>query len=167
MKNIKSIIINYYERQIFFRSIFNLIQKKRRIFYRFKENINAGFIGFTFFINGEWINVTIDTTIPRHGDEISLSNTETANAYWMCLFEKAYAKVFKTYTVLEMKGIKDFLVDFTDGWFKLTEFTNNKELGFDENKKKSLFEEIQKALEIKSLVGCMKYDETKEKEDLE
>jgi len=80
-----------------------------------KENINAGFIGFTFFINGEWINVTIDTTIPRHGDEISLSNTETANAYWMCLFEKAYAKIFKTYTVLEMKGIKDFLVDFTGG----------------------------------------------------
>ena len=132
-----------------------------------KENINAGFIGFTFFINGEWINVTIDTTIPRHGDDISLSNTETANAYWMCLFEKAYAKIFKTYTVLEMKGVKDFLVDFTGGWSKLTEFTNNKEMGFDENKKKSLFEEIQKALEIKSLVGCMKYDETKEKEDLE
>ena len=132
-----------------------------------KENINAGFIGFTFFINGEWINVTIDTTIPRHGDEISLSNTETANAYWMCLFEKAYAKIFKTYTVLEMKGIKDFLVDFTGGWSKLTEFTNNKEMGFDENKKKNLFEEIQKALEIKSLVGCMKYDESKEKEDLE
>ena len=132
-----------------------------------KENINAGFIGFTFFINGEWINVTIDTTIPRHGDDISLSNTETANAYWMCLFEKAYAKIFKTYTVLEMKGVKDFLVDFTGGWSKLTEFTNNKEMGFDKNKKKSLFEEIQKALEIKSLVGCMKYDETKEKEDLE
>ena len=132
-----------------------------------KENINAGFIGFTFFINGEWVNVTIDTTIPRHGDEISLSNTETANAFWMCLFEKAYAKIFKTYTVLEMKGVKDFLVDFTGGWSKLTEFTNNKEMGFDENKKKSLFEEIQKALEIKSLVGCMKYDETKEKEDLE
>ena len=85
----------------------------------------------------------------------------------MCLFEKAYAKIFKTYTVLEMKGVKDFLVDFTGGWSKLTEFSNNKEMGFDENKKKSLFEEIQKALEIKSLVGCMKYDETKEKEDLE
>ena len=132
-----------------------------------KENINAGFIGFTFFINGEWVNVTIDTTIPRHGDEISLSNTQTANAYWMCLFEKAYAKIFKTYTVLEMKGVKDFLVDFTGGWSKLTEFTNNKEMGFDENKKKSLFEEIQRALEMKSLVGCMKYDESKEKEDLE
>ena len=42
-----------------------------------EENINAGFIGFTFFINGEWKNVTIDTTVPRHGDEISLSNIET------------------------------------------------------------------------------------------
>ena len=132
-----------------------------------EENINAGFIGFTFFINGEWKNVTIDTTVPRHGDEISLSNIETANAYWMCLFEKAYAKIFKTYTVLEMKGIGDFLVDFTGGWSRLTEFSNNKEMGFDENKKKSLFEEIQKALEIKSLIGCMKYDKTKEKEDLE
>ena len=132
-----------------------------------KENINAGFIGFTFFINGEWVHVTIDTTIPRHGDEISLSNTETANAFWMCLFEKAYAKIFRTYTVLEMKGVKDFLVDFTGGWSKLTEFSNSKDMGFDENKKKSLFEEIQKALEIKSLVGCMKYDETKEKEDLD
>ena len=132
-----------------------------------EENINAGFIGFTFFINGEWKNVTIDTTVPRHGDEISLSNIETANAYWMCLFEKAYAKIFRTYTVLEMKGIMDFLVDFTGGWSKLTEFSNNKDMGFDENKKKSLFEEIQSALEIKSLVGCMKYDKTKEKEDLD
>ena len=34
---------------------------------------------------------------------------------------------------------------------------------FDENKKKSIFEEIQKALEIKSLVGCMKYDESKKR----
>ena len=109
-----------------------------------KENINAGFIGFTFFINGEWINVTIDTTIPKHGDEISLSNTETANAYWMCLFEKAYAKIFKTYTVLEMKGVKDFLVDFTGGWSKLTEFTNNKEMGFDENKKKVYLKKYKK-----------------------
>ena len=132
-----------------------------------EENINAGFIGFTFFINGEWKNVTIDTTVPRHGDEISLSNIETANAYWMCLFEKAYAKIFRTYTVLEMKGIMDFLVDFTGGWSKLTEFSNNKDMGFDENKKKTLFEEIQRALEIKSLVGCMKYDKTKEKEDLD
>ena len=132
-----------------------------------EENINAGFIGFTFFINGEWKNVTIDTTVPRHGDEISLSNIETANAYWMCLFEKAYAKIFKTYTVLEMKGIGDFLVDFTGGWSKMTEFSNNKDMGLDENRKKSLFEEIQRALEIKSLVGCMKYDKSKEKEDLE
>ena len=159
----------------FFLSAFLMLFRRREEFFtdlildpqHLKENIAAGFIGFTFFINGEWVNVTVDTTVPRNGDDISLSNTETANAYWMCLFEKAYAKIFKTYTVLEMKGIKNFLVDFTGGWSKMTEINNNKDMGFDENKKKSLFEEIQKALEIKSLIGCMKYDESKEKEDLE
>ena len=70
-----------------------------------EENINAGFIGCTFFINGWWKNVTIDTIVPTHGNEISLSNIEMANSYWMRLFEKVYAKIFKTYTVPEMKGI--------------------------------------------------------------
>ena len=66
-----------------------------------KENINAGFVGFTFFINGEWRNITVDTRVPKHqDDEITLSNTETQNAYWMCLFEKAYAKAFKTYDII-------------------------------------------------------------------
>ena len=74
-----------------------------------EENINAGFIGCTFFINGEWKNVTIDTTVPTHGNEISLSNIEMANSYWMYLFEKAYAKIFKTYTVLEMKGNNNYI----------------------------------------------------------
>ena len=162
-------------RDKYFLGAFIMLFRRREEFFtdlildpqHLEENIKAGFIGFTFFINGEWKNVTIDTTVPRHGDDISLSNTETANAYWMCLFEKAYAKIFKTSSVLEMKGIGDFLVDFTGGWSRLTEFSNNKEMGFDENKKKSIFEEIQKALEIKSLVGCMKYDKSKEKEDLE
>ena len=159
----------------FFISAFIMLFRRREEFFtdlildpeHLEENINAGFIGFTFFIDGEWKNVTIDTTIPKHGDDISLTSIETGNAYWMSLFEKAYAKAFKSYAVLEMKGIGDFLVDFTGGWSKMTEFSNNKDMGFDENKKKSLFEEIQRALEIKSLVGCMKYDKTKEKEDLE
>ena len=159
----------------FFISAFIMLFRRREEFFtdlildpeHLEENINAGFIGFTFFIDGEWKNVTIDTTIPKQGDDISLTSIETGNAYWMSLFEKAYAKAFKSYAVLEMKGIGDFLVDFTGGWSKMTEFSNNKDMGFDENKKKSLFEEIQRALEIKSLVGCMKYDKTKEKEDLE
>ena len=43
-----------------------------------------------------------------------------------------------------MKGVKDFLVDFTGGWSKLTEFTNNKEMGFDENKKKVYLKKYKK-----------------------
>ena len=163
-------------RDRFFLGAFIMLFRRKEEFFtnlildpdHLKENIAAGFIGFTFFINGEWKNITIDTKIPKHqNDEISLSNTENPNAYWMCLFEKAYSKIFKTYTVLEMFGVNDFLVDLTGGWAKMTEFSNNKETGFDENKKKSLFEEIQKALEQKYLIGCMKYDDTKLDEDFD
>ena len=122
-------------RDRFFLGAFIMLFRRKEEFFtnlildpdHLKENIAAGFIGFTFFINGEWKNITIDTKIPKHqNDEISLSNTENPNAYWMCLFEKAYSKIFKTYTVLEMFGVNDFLVDLTGGWAKITEFSNNK-----------------------------------------
>ena len=133
-----------------------------------KENINAGFVGFTFFINGEWRNITVDTRVPKHqDDEITLSNTETQNAYWMCLFEKAYAKAFKTYDVLNGMLVNDYLVDLTGGWARMTPFVNNKDSGMDESKKKALFEEIVKALNQKYLIGCMYYDESKLEEDFD
>jgi hypothetical protein len=160
----------------FFLGAFLMLFRRREEYFQnlildnehIKENINAGFCGFTFFINGEWKNITIDTRLPKHqNDEFSLSNTETPNAYWMCLFEKAYAKAFRTYSVLDQQGINDFLVDLTGGWARMTHFNSGKDSGFDENKKKALFEEIQKSLNLKYLIGCMKYDETKLDEDLD
>ena len=160
----------------FFLGAFLMLFRRREEYFQnlildnehIKENINAGFCGFTFFINGEWKNITIDTRLPKHqNDEFSLSNTETPNAYWMCLFEKAYAKAFRTYSVLDQQGVNDFLVDLTGGWARMTHFNSGKDSGFDENKKKALFEEIQKSLNLKYLIGCMKYDETKLDEDLD
>ena len=132
-------------------------------------NKNAiGFCGFLFFINGEWKSITVDTRIPKHqDDEITLSNTETQNAYWMCLFEKAYAKAFRTYDVLNGMLVNDYLVDLTGGWAKMTSFVNNKDSGMDESKKKALFEEIVRSLNQKYLIGCMKYDESKLDEDFD
>ena len=50
-----------------------------------------------FFYKYEWKNITIDTRLPKHqNNEFSLS--KTPDAYWMCLFEKAYAKAFTTYS---------------------------------------------------------------------
>ena len=160
----------------FFLGAFLMLFRRREEYFQnlildyshIKENLNAGFCGFTFFINGEWKNITIDTRIPKHqDDEITISNTETQNAYWMCLFEKAYAKAFKTYDVLNGLVVNDFLVDLTGGWARSTQFTNNKETGMDEPRKKALFEEIVKALGQKYLIGCMKYDDTKLEEDFD
>ena len=161
-------------RDKFFLGAFLMLFRRREEYFQnlildiehIKENINAGFCGFTFFINGEWKSITIDTRLPKHqNDEFSLSNTETPNAYWMCLFEKAYAKAFNTYGVLDMIGVTDFLVDLTGGYARLKEFVGGKDSGFDENKKKALFEEIQKALNQKYLIGCMKYDASKVDEE--
>ena len=68
-------------------------------FEHINENIKAGFCGFTFFINGEWKNVTIDTKLPSHeGDEQTLSSIIAGKlSFWLSLFEKAYAKVFRSY----------------------------------------------------------------------
>ena len=66
-----------------------------------EENLKAGFIGFNFFINGAWKTVTIDTRIPTQGsNEYILSSTEMLKtSFWLTLFEKAYAKIYKTYDV--------------------------------------------------------------------
>lgn len=160
----------------FFLGAFLMLFRRREEYFQnlildyehIKENINAGFCGFLFFINGEWKSITVDTRIPKHqDDEITLSNTETQNAYWMCLFEKAYAKAFRTYDVLNGMLVNDYLVDLTGGWAKMTSFVNNKDSGMDESKKKALFEEIVRSLNQKYLIGCMKYDESKLDEDFD
>ncbi len=161
-------------RDKFFLGAFLMLFRRREEYFQnlildidhIKDNINSGFCGFTFFIDGEWKNITVDTRLPKHqNDEFSLSNTETPNAYWMCLFEKAYAKAFGTYGVLDMIGVTDFLVDLTGGYARLKEFVAGKDSGFDESKKKALFEEIQKALNQKYLIGCMKFDASKVDEE--
>ena len=63
--------------------------------------------------------------------------------------------------------MNDYLVDFTGGWAKTTQFTHTKENSMDEARKKALYDEILKALSQKYLIGCMKYDETKLEEDFD
>lgn len=124
------------------------------------ENIKAGFCGFRFFINGEWINVTVDTRLPWHNnDNMSLSMaTSIKGCLWLSLFEKAYAKVYKSYDVLNKVSIKNVLVDLTGGVSKKIEVKDKME----DQEKKSLFEEMRRCIQQKYLMGCMKYDENEE-----
>ena len=90
-------------------------------FEHVNENLMAGFCGFQFFINGEWQIVTVDTKLPCHQKgEYSLTQSKNKKGpFWVSLFEKAYAKLFGTYRVLNNTLLKDFLVDFTGGWSKM------------------------------------------------
>ena len=124
------------------------------------ENIKAGFCGFRFFINGEWVNVTVDTRLPWHNnDNMSLSMaTSSKGSLWLSLFEKAYAKVHKGYDVLNNVSIKNVLVDLTGGVSKKIEIRDK----MDDHDKKILFEEMRRCVQQKYLMGCMKFDENED-----
>ncbi len=125
-----------------------------------EDNIKAGFCGFTFFINGEWKHVTVDTFIPCHQpDETILTNTTSGkNSVWLCLLQKAYAKIHRTYEVLNDVSVKNTLVDLTGGISKKILIKPQS----DDSEKKALFDEIRRCITQKYLIGSMKFDSSDE-----
>ena len=130
------------------------------------DNLKAGFCGFQFFINGEWQIVTVDTKLPCHQQgEFSLTQSKNKKGpFWVSLFEKAYAKLFGTYRVLNNTLLKDFLVDFTGGWSKMIKVP--KPSVIEEKTKKFFFDEIMRCMSQHYLIGCMKLDDGKIIEEL-
>ena len=130
------------------------------------ENLLAGFCGFQFFMNGEWQIVTVDTKLPSHAKgEYSLTQSKNKKGpFWVSLFEKAYAKLFGTYRVLNNTLLKDFLVDFTGGWSKMIKVP--KPSVIEEKTKKFFFDEITRCMSQHYLIGCMKLDDGKIIEEL-
>ena len=115
-------------------------------FEHVNENLLAGFCGFQFFLNGEWQIVTVDTKLPCHQKgEFSLTQSKNKKGpFWVSLFEKAYAKLFGTYRVLNNTLLKDFLVDFTGGWSKMIKVP--KPSIIEEKTKKFFFDEMTRCL---------------------
>ena len=135
------------------------------------ENIKYGFCGFQFFINGEWKYVVIDTSIPWHQNEdMALSSANSVKpSFWLTLICKAYAKVFKSYDVLNdvNVSIKNVLVDLTGGISKKITINNGSdgnEKSDNEGEKRGLYEELKRIIHQGYLVGCMKYEEQEEDE---
>ena len=137
-------------------------------FQHVNDNLKAGFCGFQFFIDGEWKTVTVDTKLPCHQrGEFSLSKALTPKSpFWISLFEKAYAKLFGSYSVLNDILLKDFLVDFTGGWSKMIKIPKDSNNNIDDKVKKFYFDEITRCIAQGYLIGCMKYDEDKIKDEL-
>jgi hypothetical protein len=121
-----------------------------------ETNIKAGFCGFTFFINGEWKHVTVDTYIPCNTEtEAILSNVGSSkNSIWLCLLQKAYAKIHRSYEALSDVSVKNTLVDLTGGVSKKIQILPQ----LTDVRKKELFDKIRTCLNQKYLIGSMKFD---------
>ena len=159
--------------KFFIGAMLMLFQKKEEFFTNLvldyehaNENIQAGFCGFQFFMNGEWKEVTVDTKFPSHQKgEYSLTQSKNQKGpFWVSLFEKAYSKMFGSYRVLNNTLLKDFLVDFTGGWSKMIKIP--KPSVIEDKTKKFYFDEITRCISQHYLIGCMKFDETKIVEEL-
>jgi hypothetical protein len=153
--------------KFFIGSVLMLFRKKEQFltnlvvdYENIVENLKAGFCGFTFFINGEWKTVTIDTNLPWYQSEEMALSIATSNkaSFWLCLLEKAYAKAHKTYDVLNDVSVKNTLVDLTGGISKKISIKEK----MDDSEKKGLFDEIKRCIAQKYLVGSMKFDLTLE-----
>jgi hypothetical protein len=123
-----------------------------------KENVKCGFCGFRFFINGQWREVTVDTSLPWHlNDDTSLSVAVIGNktSFWLSLFEKAYSKAMRSYDALNDVSIKNTLVEFTGGISKKIEIKDKAE----DAEKKKLFEDLKRMVTQNYLLGCMRFNE--------
>ena len=159
--------------KFFIGAMLMLFQKKEEFFTNLvldyehvDENLQAGFCGFQFFMNGEWKEVTVDTKFPSHQKgEFSLTQSKNQKGpFWATLFEKAYAKMFGSYRVLNNTLLKDFLVDFTGGWSKMIKVP--KPSVIEDKTKKFFFDEITRCVAQHYLIGCMKFDDGKIVEEL-
>ncbi|XP_064483862.1 calpain-A-like [Ornithodoros turicata] len=83
----------------------------------FKEGLYAGVFHFVFWNNNRWVDVVIDDRLPmlKEGGGYLGIKSGDENEFWSALVEKAYAKLNRSYGVLEGGTGTDALTDFTGG----------------------------------------------------
>lgn len=85
---------------------------KNLIDIRYKEH---GIYKVNFFHGGEQISVFVDDHFPSKDGKVPLFARSTDSSLWVMLLEKAYAKLYGSYEIIESGFVDQALIDLTGG----------------------------------------------------
>eukprot|EP00090_Calanus_glacialis_P041785 TRINITY_DN7431_c0_g1_i4.p1 TRINITY_DN7431_c0_g1~~TRINITY_DN7431_c0_g1_i4.p1 ORF type:complete len:838 (-),score=200.72 TRINITY_DN7431_c0_g1_i4:225-2738(-) len=123
---------------------FNRVVPRKQEF----RNGYAGIFRFRFFRFGEWVEVVVDDRLPTRNGNLIYLKSKDPNEFWSPLLEKAYAKLYGSYTALEGGLTIEASVDFTGGIPEMIDLSNLR------MEKETLFYNMVKAYENKAFMSC-------------